>query len=117
MVTGGHFPGGKARPGRDADHSPHLVPRSRMSKSYIPLSPSASMVCSGTALVFTWVPTLVQLAHTVTRQSTIWTTGINSRLGHGSLLRSQRRTACRSRGLHGPGPGTADDVRVRARFK
>jgi len=26
--------GGKARPGRDADHSPHLVPRSRMSRSY-----------------------------------------------------------------------------------
>jgi hypothetical protein len=28
MGTGGHFPGGKARPGRDADHSPHLVPTS-----------------------------------------------------------------------------------------
>jgi hypothetical protein len=27
MGTGGQFPGGKARPGRDADHSPHLVPR------------------------------------------------------------------------------------------
>jgi hypothetical protein len=26
--------GGKARPERDADHSPHLVPRSRMSTSY-----------------------------------------------------------------------------------
>jgi hypothetical protein len=26
--TGGPFPGGKARPGLDADHSPHLVPRS-----------------------------------------------------------------------------------------
>jgi hypothetical protein len=25
MGTGGPFPGGKARPGRDADHSPHLV--------------------------------------------------------------------------------------------
>jgi hypothetical protein len=23
MGTGGHFPGGKVRPGRDADHSPH----------------------------------------------------------------------------------------------
>jgi hypothetical protein len=34
MVTGGPFPGGKARTGRDADHSPHLVPRSRMSRSY-----------------------------------------------------------------------------------
>jgi hypothetical protein len=28
MGTGGLFPGGKARSGRDADHSPHLVPRS-----------------------------------------------------------------------------------------
>jgi hypothetical protein len=28
MGTAGPFPGGKARPGRDADHSPHLVPRS-----------------------------------------------------------------------------------------
>jgi hypothetical protein len=28
MGTTGPFPGGKARPGRDADHSPHLFPRS-----------------------------------------------------------------------------------------
>jgi hypothetical protein len=28
MGNGGPFPGGKARPGRDADHSLHLVPRS-----------------------------------------------------------------------------------------
>jgi hypothetical protein len=28
MGTGGTFPGVKARPGRDADHSLHLVPRS-----------------------------------------------------------------------------------------
>jgi hypothetical protein len=34
MGTGGPFPGGKARLGRDGDHSPHLVPRSRMSRSY-----------------------------------------------------------------------------------
>jgi hypothetical protein len=34
MSTGGTIPGGKARPGRDADHSPHLVPRSGMSRSY-----------------------------------------------------------------------------------
>jgi hypothetical protein len=32
MGTGGPFPGGKAWPGRDADH--HLVPRSRKSRSY-----------------------------------------------------------------------------------
>jgi hypothetical protein len=34
MGTGCPFPGGKARLGRDADHSPHVVPRSRMSRSY-----------------------------------------------------------------------------------
>jgi hypothetical protein len=34
MGTEGPFPGGKARPVRDADHSPHLVLMSRMSSSY-----------------------------------------------------------------------------------
>jgi hypothetical protein len=37
MGTGGPFPGGKARPGRDADHSP--PPRSWMSRSYISSPP------------------------------------------------------------------------------
>jgi hypothetical protein len=39
MGTGGPFPGGKARPERDADCSPQLVPRSWMSWSYISSSP------------------------------------------------------------------------------
>jgi hypothetical protein len=34
MGTGGPFSRGKVRQRRDADHSPHLVPRSRMSRSY-----------------------------------------------------------------------------------
>jgi hypothetical protein len=34
MGTGGYFPRNKARPGRDADHSPHLAPKSLMSRSY-----------------------------------------------------------------------------------
>jgi hypothetical protein len=34
MGTGGQFPGAKARPGRDADHSSHLVPRLWMRKNY-----------------------------------------------------------------------------------
>jgi hypothetical protein len=50
MGTGGPFPGGKARPGRDANHSPHLEPRSRMSRSYTSLPPSALVPCSGTTL-------------------------------------------------------------------
>jgi hypothetical protein len=32
--TGGLFPGSKVRPWHDADYSPHLVPRLRMSRSY-----------------------------------------------------------------------------------
>jgi hypothetical protein len=39
MGTGGPFFGGKARQGRDADHSPHLMPRSWMSRSYISSPP------------------------------------------------------------------------------
>jgi hypothetical protein len=52
MGTGGPFPGGggKARPGRKADHSPHLMPRSRMSSSHTPLPLSACMASSRTAL-------------------------------------------------------------------
>jgi hypothetical protein len=34
MGTGGPIPGAEARPGRDADHLPLLVSRSRMSRSY-----------------------------------------------------------------------------------
>jgi hypothetical protein len=52
MGTGGTFPEVKAWPGRDADHSPHLVPRSRMSRSYTSSLPSSFAVCSGTALAF-----------------------------------------------------------------
>jgi hypothetical protein len=39
MGTWGLFPGSKTRPGRDADHSPHLVQRSRMSRMYISSPP------------------------------------------------------------------------------
>jgi hypothetical protein len=35
MGNGGPFPGAKERSGRDADHSPHLIPTSSMSRSYI----------------------------------------------------------------------------------
>jgi hypothetical protein len=51
MGTGGPFPGAKVLPGRDADHSPRLVSRLRISRRYIsPLPPSAFMACSGAAL-------------------------------------------------------------------
>jgi hypothetical protein len=46
----GSFPGGKARPGRDAD--PHLVPKSRMSRNYLyPLPLRACMASSGTGFL------------------------------------------------------------------
>jgi hypothetical protein len=50
MGTGDPFPGTKVWPGRDADHSPHLVPRLKMSRSYTSSPPSASVACSGTDL-------------------------------------------------------------------
>jgi len=34
MGTGDPCPGGKTRPGRDADHEPYLLPKSRTSRSY-----------------------------------------------------------------------------------
>jgi hypothetical protein len=46
----GVLPRGKGRSGRDADHSPP-VQRSGMSSSYNSPPPSASMACSGTALL------------------------------------------------------------------
>jgi hypothetical protein len=45
--TRGPFPGGKAWLGYDADHSPHLLLRSRMSRSYTASPLSTCMVCMG----------------------------------------------------------------------
>jgi hypothetical protein len=44
-------PGGKARSGSDSDHSPHLVPRSRMSRSYTSSPHFHLHGASGTALL------------------------------------------------------------------
>jgi hypothetical protein len=55
------FSGCKERPGRDADHSPKLVPRSRMSRGYIFSPLSACMACSGTALFALFYFTLLYL--------------------------------------------------------
>jgi hypothetical protein len=53
MGTIDPYSGTKGRQRRDADHSPHLVPRLWMSRSYTSSPPpSASMACSGTALSF-----------------------------------------------------------------
>jgi hypothetical protein len=52
MGIGGPFPGAKAQPGRDPDHSPYRVTRSGVSRSHTSSTPSACMACSGTALAF-----------------------------------------------------------------
>jgi hypothetical protein len=49
MDTGGPFPGGKARPGRDADHSPPSSAEVKNKLELYLLPPNASMACSGTA--------------------------------------------------------------------
>jgi hypothetical protein len=45
MGTRGPFPRGKVWPGRDADHSPQLVPRSWMTRSYTSSPPPAPKWC------------------------------------------------------------------------
>jgi hypothetical protein len=52
MGTGVLSPGVKARPGRDADHSPPSS--AEVENEYTPLPQSASMACSGTALTFSF---------------------------------------------------------------
>jgi hypothetical protein len=52
VCTGGPLPGDKARPGRDADYSPLLVPKSRMSSSYTPVRLSACVVVMGQLYIF-----------------------------------------------------------------
>jgi hypothetical protein len=48
MGTGGHFPGAKRGRVVTLTTHPHLVPRSRGSRSYTSSPPRASMACSGT---------------------------------------------------------------------
>jgi hypothetical protein len=43
MGAGGPFAADKARPGRYADHSPHLVRKSRMSRSYTSSPPRGGL--------------------------------------------------------------------------
>jgi hypothetical protein len=52
MGTGGPFPGAKARPRRDADHSPPSSADVKNEYELYLLSPCASMTCSGTVFFF-----------------------------------------------------------------
>jgi hypothetical protein len=51
MGTGGPFPGAKLGRGVTLTAHPHLVPMSRMSRSYNSSPPSTTMACNGTALL------------------------------------------------------------------
>jgi hypothetical protein len=54
-VPGALSPGLERGRGVTLPTHPHVVPRSRMSTSYTPLSPSIFVASSGTALAFSWV--------------------------------------------------------------
>jgi hypothetical protein len=62
MGSRGSFPGSNAQAGRDADHSPHLVPRPKMSKTCFPLPLSPCMAISGTVLLFIYFHFMTYLA-------------------------------------------------------
>jgi hypothetical protein len=55
MCTWGPFPGAERGRGVTLTTHSHLVPKWRMSRSYTPLPPSATMACSGTALLFAFL--------------------------------------------------------------
>jgi hypothetical protein len=62
--TGGSFPGGKARPGRDADHSPPSSAEVKKEYELYLLSPKcASMERKGTTLPFTLLRSTQALVH------------------------------------------------------
>jgi hypothetical protein len=75
MGTKGPFPGAKARPGRDTDHSPHLEPRSRMSSSYTLSPPKRLLACGGTDLASVPQYHRAGVAQSVQCLTTDWATG------------------------------------------
>jgi hypothetical protein len=54
MSTGGPFPGAKRGRGLSLTTHTHVVPRSRMSRSYTSSPPSASMACNDTACIMSF---------------------------------------------------------------
>jgi hypothetical protein len=65
MGTGGPFPGAKCSRGVTLTTHPHLAPRSRMSRSYTSSPPSATMACSGTALLLSDITGLIYSVRTI----------------------------------------------------
>jgi hypothetical protein len=66
-VPGVLSPGVKRGRGVTLTTHPHLVPRSRMSRSYTSSLPSASMACSGTAFNYLHIPSLSRYLPTSSR--------------------------------------------------
>jgi hypothetical protein len=62
MGTGGPFPGGKARPRRDADHLPPSSAEVVNEELYLlSLPPSACMACNGTAFLLYYIFYLITM--------------------------------------------------------
>jgi hypothetical protein len=70
MGTEGPFPGAKR--GRGVTLTTHLVPRSRMSRSYTSSPPSATMACSGSVLLLV----LLNMYMEAYRQLSLFSNGI-----------------------------------------
>jgi hypothetical protein len=61
MDTGGPFPGGKAQPGRDADHSPPSSAEVKNEQELYLLSPHMPPWCIAGQLYFTFIPLSVDV--------------------------------------------------------
>jgi hypothetical protein len=68
-VPGVLSPGLKRGRGVTLITHPHLMPRSRMSRSYTPLPQSASLACSGTALALRSYETMVSTYNSTWRRN------------------------------------------------
>jgi hypothetical protein len=97
----GSFLGGKVRPGRDADHSPNLVPRSRMSRSYISSPPWRLYGSNGTSLLFITTSVSIKVKHVtykvcVSCLSTVFSKHSFAKKYLASYVRDASTNACRS---------------------
>jgi hypothetical protein len=74
MDIGGPFPGDKVRPGREADHSTHLMLRSRMSRSYTPAPLGACVTVAGQLyfIVILYIPVILNfITQSVQKQKSL----------------------------------------------
>jgi hypothetical protein len=73
----GFFPGGKAQRRRDADHSPHLVPRSWMSTRYISSPVCICMAKAGQFFTFYYLLGVSEEKHVVPISNTAFDNNVN----------------------------------------